>query len=514
MNKILKQYDVDYLLVNSTNKYLVEYSALSENARYTLTGFSGSTGDALICEDKIYLFVDGRYHIQADMEVREGITVVKLALGQKQDEEIRKLINPDKTLGIVSKKVSQKRLEEFSGYKVKLLDFDPINDYTEEHSSNYEKAFEPLDYKPQSAIFVTNLEEVSYLTGLRDFSRDCSAKIWAKLFIDKNNYKLFSNDSDCDDFLAQYQDEIIVDKSSINAHDYALIKKPVCLPSEIKKMKSVKSQAELDAYKRAFEATDKAVMAIREYIEANDNLSEFDIAKRLKEEFINYGAKSLSFNSIVAINQNSALAHYSKNSKDVILKEGDLVLIDCGAYYESGLATDITRVFVKGEPNKLQKKVYTTVLKAFLNCFNYNPSPQISNLRTKSSQEEKLPLSHKGRGDGEFTGFDAHSILDDAIDGFKFNHGLGHGIGINVHEAPPNLSQNEIAKSVIEDGMCFTIEPGLYNQEYFGVRLENSCYKKDGKIRSFVKMVYEGKLIEYDLLSKQEKEWLKEFYIL
>ena len=98
-------------------------------------------------------------------------------------------------------------------------------------------------------------------------------------------------------------------------------------------------------------------MAIRELIETRDNLTEYSIATRLKEEFILNGAKNLSFKSIVAINQNSALAHYSKNSKKVKLKDGDLVLIDCGAYFENGLATDITRVFVKGTPNNLQKQV-------------------------------------------------------------------------------------------------------------------------------------------------------------
>lgn len=76
-------------------------------------------------------------------------------------------------------------------------------------------------------------------------------------------------------------------------------------------------------------------------------MTEFDIAQKLEEEFISYGAKNLSFKSIVAIDKNSALAHYSKSSKDQYLKDGSLVLIDCGAYYEGGLATDITRVFGK-----------------------------------------------------------------------------------------------------------------------------------------------------------------------
>jgi len=491
MNKLLENFCIDYLLVNSTNKYLVEYSCLSENARYTLTGFSGSTGDALLTEDNIYLFVDGRYHKQADNEAKDGVTVVKLQLGEKQDNKIRELLEPDKTLGIVAKKVSEQRLESFNGYKIKLLDIDPINDFTELHTETTEKAFAPVKYESEPT-FISNLEEVSYLTGLRDFSKDNTSKIWSKMFINGEKRILFNNDEDCDKFLSSFEGNLIVDKATINAHDYSLIKHPVHRTSEVKQMKSVKTDEELKAYKKAFERTDKAVMAIRDFIEHNDNLSEYDISKKLREEFIKYGAKSLSFNSIVAINQNSALAHYAKNSKDVILKDGDLVLIDCGAYYESGLATDITRVFVKGEPNELQKRVYTTVLKCFLNCFK--------------------------KADNFKTGFEidtlAHSILDNTIEGFKFSHGLGHGIGINVHEAPPNLSQNEIAKTEIKDGMCFTIEPGLYNPEFFGIRLENSCYKQNRKVCSFVKMGYENKLINYNLLSEQEKEWLKEFTVL
>ncbi len=497
--ELLNKYGIDYLLVNSTNKYLVEYPELSENARYTLTGFSGSTGDALITENNVYLFVDGRYHIQADLEAKKGINVIKLALGQKQDDEIKKLIQPDKTLGIVGKKVSQKRLEGFKGYNIKLLDEDPINNYTEKHNNKHFESFKPVDYKPQQAEFITNLEEVSYITGLRDFSKDNTAKIWSKLYIKGDERVLFNNDKDCDQFLSEYKKELVVDKTTINAHDYALIQLPVCKPSNVKTLKSIKSETELEAYKEAFKRTDKTIMSIRDFIENNEGLSEYDIAERLRDEYIKYGAKSLSFNSIVAINQNSSQAHYSKSSKNIILKEGDLVLIDSGAYYESGLATDITRVFVKGNPDNLQKRVYTTVLKAFLNCYNY-----IADLNT-----EKI---------NSVTGFEidtlAHSILDNAIEGFKFNHGLGHGIGINVHEAPPNLSQNEIAKTIIQDGMCFTIEPGLYNPEHFGVRLENSCFKKNGKIHSFVKMGYEGKLIDCSLLNKQELEWLKEFEIL
>ena len=490
MRELLKKLKIDYLLVNSTNEYLVEYSSLSENARHTLTGFTGSTGDALVTKDNIYLFVDGRYHVQAEQEAFDNITVVKLQLGQKQDNEIRKLIKKGKTLGIVSKKVSQTRLENFSDIKVKLLDKDPINNFTESHNNTYDKAFIQKDFKADKPMFVSNLEEVSYLTGYRDFSQNFSSKIWAKLIVKDNDFILFTDNEACETYLKNFKGELLVDKSTINAYDYALIKKPIHQSSPVRHLKAIKSKEELKTYKDAFKNTDKTMKAIRKFIEKNDNLSEADIANKLEEYFYKYGAKSLSFKPIVAINQNSALAHYSKSSKDIVLKNNDLVLIDCGAYYESGLATDITRVFVKGEPNKTQRQVYTLVLKAFLNTFY--------------SQNK--------------TGFEmdkiAHQILDDSIEGFSFSHGLGHGIGINVHEAPPGLNQTEIAKQELKDGMCFTIEPGLYNSALFGVRLENSCYIKNKKIYSFVKMGYEGKLIDYNILTKQEKEWLKGFKIL
>lgn len=486
---LLKNLKLDYLLVNSTNEYLAEYSDLNENARYTLTGFSGSTGDALLTKDKIYLFVDGRYHIQADLESKSGVEVVKLELGQSQDDEIKKRINPLKALGIVAKKVSQARLEKFKGYKIKLLDIDPINNHTQEHNAPFIQAFTQKNYKPLKTTFISNPEEVSYITGYRDFTKDYSSKIYAKMVIN-GDLIVFTDNKACEEYLKNFKGELIVDKNLVSAYDYSLIKNPIHKESEIKYLKSIKSEEELSAYKQAFEKTDKAVLGIRNFIESNNNLSEADIANRLQYEFRKYGAKSLSFKSIVAINKNSALAHYSKNSAEIKLQDGDLVLIDCGAYYESGLATDITRVFVKGNPNNLQKQVYTTVLKAFLNAFN-------SDLKTGYELDSL-----------------AHNILDSKIEGFKFSHGLGHGIGINVHEAPPSLNQTEIAKQEFKDGMCFTIEPGLYNPEFFGIRLENSCYRKEDKNHSFVKMGYEGKLINFDLLTDKEKEWLKEFEIL
>ena len=499
IREFMKEQGVNFLLVNSTNKYLEEYTPLEENSRYFLTDFSGSTGDVLVTFEDIYLFVDGRYHIQADLEVNHDIvSVVKLQTGQTFLDELIKKIPQNETLGIFAKKNSQTRVEylEKNGVKLKYFNNDPLDKTIDYDNSNIVKVDgvsvedKIKDIDIDGAVLITNLEEVSYLFNLRDFSKNYSSKIRGKAVILAGRARLLD---DIDDFVESYNGKIYVDKSTINAYDYKLIgeKVEILSDSPIKLMKSVKTDDEINHYIDAFKRTDMAVKAIRDYIENNDNISEYDIAEQLEKEFKRFGAKSLSFKSIVAKDKNSALAHYSKCSKDEILKDGSLVLIDCGAYYEQGLATDITRVFVKGNPSELQKRVYTTVLKMFLNAYNSDLKVgyDIDNLARKIYSENE-------------------------IDGFVFNHGLGHGIGVSVHEYPPNLSKNEMAKVEIKNNMCFTIEPGLYNEDYFGVRLENSCYMKDGKIKSFVHMNYEKKLIDFSMLTEQEKEWLKEFEVL
>ena len=508
IRNFMAEQGLNYLLVNATNEFLVEYNTLEENSRYKLTNFSGSTGEALVTPETVFLFVDGRYHIQADNEVcHEKITVVKLQTGQKYIDELIKKVPKNEKLGVFSKKNSQAKIENLEKHlKIKLLDFDPLDNeinITSQGNIELDKKYTGLDSNEKTskisqnltehqALYITDLDEVSYIFNLRNFSQNFSAKIRGKALITKNNAKLLTNEK-INELQEIQGKEILIDKNTINAFDYNLINTQVKELKEnpVKIMKAQKTKEELEHLKSAFERTDKAVSAIRDYIETNDNISEYDISVQLEKEFKNQGALGLSFNSIIAKDKNSALAHYSKSSKDEIIKNGSLVLIDCGAYFEGGLATDITRVFVKGEPSELHKKIYTYVLKAFLLAYNFkNP--------TNGFEIDKSVREFFGTQE---------------LDGFVFNHGLGHGIGINVHEYPPNLSPSELAKTELKDGMCFSIEPGLYKEGFFGVRLENSCYFENNKIHSFVKMNYEKKLINYDMLNAQEQEWLKEFEV-
>lgn len=506
--EILEKYGVDFLLVNSTNEFLVEYSQLEENSRYKLTNFSGSTGDALLAPETVYLFVDGRYHIQADLEVDHSrVQVVKLQAGQRFIDELALIIGKGKSIGIFSKKNSQAQVELYKKYfAVKLLDEDIFTPNSTAQTLEIESVPGiPPEEKVQGiqsvmnndeALLITNSEEVSYLFNKRSYSIPYSSKIYGKALIYKDSVELFTPEG-FEDFYEEvknFNGKIFIDKKSITAFDYEQVKDKAAEMKEnpIRLMKSVKSEAEIDHLSGAFERSDAALLAVRNFIECNDNISEFDIAQKLQEEFYKQGAKGLSFKPIVAKDKNSALAHYSKSSKEEIIQEGSLILIDCGAYFEEGLATDMTRVFVKGTPNELQKQVYTTVLRTFLTCYN------CQNFET---------------------GFDIDAtarffIQQNPVEGFVFNHGLGHGIGISVHENPPSLSPGELGHSKIQNGMCFTIEPGLYNANHFGVRLENSCHLDDGAIISFSNMPFEKKLINFEMLNDQEKLWLEEFEVI
>jgi len=513
LNINLEDLGVDYFLVNSTNKFLLEYVPISENSCFALTGFTGEVGDVLLtCEGKSFLFVDSRFHIQADKEVnKSNVQVVKLALGQKRDDEICLKIKPNSVLGVNPEKISQNRYEylrsllEVINVKIKFID---IESKTRKGSFEYiptkftGASFEEKLKKIGNNILITKSEEIAYICNIRSFSFDFSVKIDGKLLILDNKPILFTDYqgvgsrplSEFEDYITKIDTPIRVDKSSINAKDYSLLKNPINIDSPTRNLMAIKNAAELNHMEYCFNMTDNALKDTRDWIYSTDGITEYDISLKLEENFKKYGAKSLSFNSIVAINENSALAHYNKLDKTKILSNGDLVLIDCGAYYDGGLATDITRVFVKGQASELQKKVYTMVLKVFLNCFNYQLTPE-----TQGFEIDKL----------------AHHIFDaNVIAGFEFSHGLGHGIGIGVHEFPPNLSQNNIAKTFLEENMCFTIEPGLYNADKFGIRLENTCYLKNGEICSFANMPFEKKLIDTNLLTNVELDILEKFEVM
>lgn len=529
---------VNCVLVNATNTWLEETPEVKDSAVFALTGFSGDTGDCLITDrGECFLFVDGRYHIQADKEVKDGVEVVKLQLGQKQDEEIAKRIKKKSTFAVVGSKVSVARLENFqklltkNSVKLEILQEDVVlNAFCRKKIIEYlpkisvfsrrvKTGCKPRSFKAKVATFISNLDDVAYLTQMRDFKvKNGASRVYGYLFIDKNGkQKLLKNLAQVERFLKKQSQPIALDKRTTSVYVASLVKQPVYEDNKVVELRAIKTTEELKALQRAFAISDKALLATRRYIETSKKpISEFDICENLKSNFKKYGASGLSFRPTVAINKNSALAHYGENSKKVFLKNGDLVLIDCGVYGREGLATDTTRVFVKGQPDDLQKRVYTLVLKAFLNAYVMNDKTgfEMNALAHKILDKKIVVPEVKMAKSRVANRTDKKNKNSNDIDFFVFNHGLGHGIGISVHEIPPSLSGAEIAKQPFKENMCFTIEPGLYHCDFFGIRLENSFFRKNGKNCSLTKIGFESKMIVFDMLNDIEKKILENFVLL
>ena len=536
LREFLKDNNLDCLLVNTTDEFLVEYNELCNCARYCVTGFSGSTGDVLVTKERVYQFADGRYHEQADAEVdHETTDIVKLQLGQTFLSELAARIAPESVVGVVSDKISLNFYKALKfalnkkHCKIKPLDFDPVGLFKELKPSNNGQTVKQIDLsiagvsadekfkklakklKNNEAYLDTHLENIAYFTNCRQYKTPFSSTFKAKMLVRKQKAQIYTNEK-FDTTIGKHfeilplkdfsnglknANKVIFNPSTINYRDFTLIKsKAQESPKDfIKEAKAIKNSAEIEHFKKNFERTDNVVNKAFMLTQTRKNLTELDLSDAVEKEYLAQGANQLSFKTILAAGANSSIIHYSNPSNKVKIKDGDFVLLDCGGHFEGGYSTDITRTFVKGKATALQKKVYTTVMKMFLNAYHHRITP-----RTTGFTLDKIARR-----------IHAQSGLKD----FNFNHGLGHGVGINVHENPPTISCGPSGKRILKENMVFTIEPGLYKAGFGGVRLENTVYltKVNGelKIQSFSHVPFQEEAIDYSILNEQEKKWLKDW---
>jgi len=213
------------------------------------------------------------------------------------------------------------------------------------------------------------------------------------------------------------------------------------LTPHLENMRLIKGQEEIDMMKRAGQIIDKAVM--KAFKSAKVGMTEKEVQQIVQNEIAANGA-SQTF-AAVQFGEKTALPH--ARSADRKLREGDMVLMDCGCSIE-GYNTDMTRVGVVGEPSDEQKKVHSIV-----------------RLAEETALEGLKPGLACGAADGI-----ARRIIEEAGYGDEFTHRLGHGIGLEVHEPPYIIRGNA---QVLEPGMTHSIEPGVYMEGKFGVRVED-----------------------------------------
>lgn len=505
-----------YTLLKSKDDYSYEHYPKSPLSN--LTGFTGTAGEAVLTNDnKITLFVDPRYHIQADIQTKgRNVDVVKMNGQYGFIQYLKEFLIEDSTLEVPSKSTSYAIYKKM---KETLLNIKIVPYITDEDNSSIDNIDSPVfkvdnnisGLKTEDKIkkikidnfLLTNLEEIAYLLNLRSYKTKNSSTFRAKLFIeDKNKLVLFTDYkipelpsfieikkmNEYENYI-QSKENICADLNSISLYDFNLIKNPIPIAKNpVVQMGSIKNKFEINHYKDSFKRLDMALFEFRENIK--EGLSEFELNEIFEHSLIKNGANTTSFKTILAIDDNSSIIHYTANSKEKILKNGSIILLDCGGYYEGGYATDITRVFSCGTVDDEIKEIYTAVLKAQLNVYysNFLLTDELDNL--------------------------AKSILNTyKKKEFYFPHGLGHGIGIPVHQAPPILSNK--FKTKLKNGNVFTIEPGLYKEGSFGIRLENTVYLKNLEKITLSKFPYEENMINYDMLNKKEQKWLslwQEFY--
>lgn len=526
----LSKNDLDGLVINSTNEFLVEYNMLELNSRYYVTGFTGSTGDVLFTNDKIYLFVDTRYHEQADNQVDKNyIEVVKMPMTQSFLTALTQIVPSYFKLGLISKKITKNFYDclyknlSTKNSTIKLINTDPVIEFKKDEIKNInynifnvdksitgktpdEKYSLIKEYAGEKFnILVTSLEDIAYLTNKRSYNFAYSSVFPAKAIINENFATIYTDCKLSD--IGQYykvaamdefesavksieKSELYIDESQLSIFDYKLIKdNNKILKSHLKLFKTVKSEEEIEHLKKCFERSDNALKIIYEMINSETIYTEYDYYEALVNSMKENGAESLSFKPIVAAGSNTSIIHYSSPSKEKKVEDGDFLLIDYGGYYEGGLATDTTRTFIKGTPSSEQKTAYTSVLKAFLNAYytKYEKKSSYFNI-------DKIARDN---------------IYKTAPEGCEFSHSTGHGVGISVHENPPRVSSSDVSKTKIIENTVFSIEPGLYKEGWGGIRLENTVYakKEEDKIvmKSLSHFPFEIKLVDLSLMSDYEK---------
>jgi Xaa-Pro aminopeptidase len=216
--------------------------------------------------------------------------------------------------------------------------------------------------------------------------------------------------------------------------------------TQVTRLRVRKDVAELAVMRRAAAVTEDALAAV--VAEGLSGRTEAEVVWRVKEEFHRRGAEGEAFASIVAAGGHAAQAHAIPGAR--VIAPGELVIMDIGAQVD-GYCSDITRTFAAGrEPDEEQRRVYDVVLAA-----------QLAGLAA-------VRAGAQGRADVDEA---ARSVIVEAGYGPHFGHGTGHGVGLEVHEAP---TLGRLRGDVLEAGMVCTVEPGIYLEGVVGVRIEDT----------------------------------------
>lgn len=549
LQNFMQKEGIDAFYISSFDAFLNEYVPMENCHRYYFTGFSGSTAESLIpAKGKAKLYVDGRYHEQADLEVDlDQVEVVKVPANTGNlsvlKDDVKKL--GVQTLGMEGNRSAVSLYEELKeNYQLKIYHQDELSDVVSFQALPPQKPIFQIDAKTAGtetnaklkrvienkteAYFVTAIDSLAWITNCRGYQlpNNCafmgtglvtSDRIY--VFVDKN-VEVTCEDSQIEFIQGDITtvkkkmteliqtigiEKLYIDKKMLNTSLYLMLTEAI-EESKIENkvgglvdFHSVKEPAEMDIIRGEFKKADQAIYNtikwVKDKVSAGESVTELDLYHQTSKEYQKQGAVEQSFTTIAGVGPNGSIIHYGDPKDDIVIKKDDMVLLDSGGYFTSGFATDTTRTFMATqiEGSAKHKEIYTLVLKGVLNLQNaiFKPGTRGSGLDAICRQ----PLYQAG---------------------YDYAHGTGHGVGLNVHEGGTGISP--VRNYIMKPGHVVSLEPGIYIPGFGGVRIENIGlivehpeYKDFLKFEPLVYIGFEPGLIDEDLLSPQEKIWIDEY---
>ncbi|MBD2149797.1 M24 family metallopeptidase [Pseudanabaena sp. FACHB-1277] len=579
LRSLMQQQQIDIYFVPSADEHLNEYLPAAKQRRQWISGFTGSAGDFLIGMESAWLFVDSRYYEQADMQVDSNLQkVCKVGLeghqtmeeiiaelgekALKQNQALRLGIDPF-TITIAQYRQLSDRLS-VSGTKIvpiteNLVDNVRSQSPWADHETipifgdqpiialpetltgegidqKLQRVREAMAKQKATVLPVTKLDQIAWLYNLRGRDVECNPVFISYAIVTDTDAYLFTNTARIDDAvkaaIAQqvqiltYEQYIPVLRSLIDGGNGVMVAigqttfgtylqlkegnaKIVESENPIENYKSHKNAVEIaqmqQANLKASWAKTLTIKWLEEEVATGKSISERDVADKIEGLYKQQeGFYDLSFPTIAGAGANGSIVHYSNPSSECKLKDGDLLLLDSGSQFYGG-TTDDTRSLGIGQPTIEQRDRYTEVLKSHINC-----------------AMQKFP---KGTTGSQIDGIARSSLWQQQLD---YGHGTGHGVGVflNVHEGPNGISKR--VSQTLDVGTINSIEPGYYQPQWGGIRLENLYFVKEidkpissqnssqtpwYEFESLTYIPFDKKLIDRDRLNPQQILWLENYYI-
>ena len=532
INNIILSNNLDGYILPKNDNYFTEYSKI--NNLKSITNFSGSAGFALFLKNKKFLFVDGRYTIQAEKEVGKNYKICEIPYVWPKDilkKRIKIGFDPDlftwetlkKYFGVEYSLVPLKSKFQKKSNKENSDPFFSLEKTItgESVTSKINRLIKIMKKKKIDYNFISSGENICWLLNIRGKDLPNSPIANCKMILTKDRKIYFFSRLDKIkkiklshkklkiDFLKE--DNILrcltglkngnfcIDRKTCSVFEESLISykfKIIDKEDSLYALKSIKNKTEIKNMVNAHIEDGVALTKFLYWIKnfKLNNLTEKKIERKL-ESFRKNNKNYLypSFDTIAGSGPNGAVIHYrSDKFTNRKLKEGDLLLLDSGGQYKWG-TTDVTRTLCFSNISNKIKDIFTRVLKGHIGV-------ALSNIKKEKNGHNIDKIARKS----------LNSI------GLDYRHGTGHGVGafLNVHEGPQGISKNNYVQ--LKEGMILSNEPGFYKKNDFGIRIENLVFIK--KIKS--KLLFENltmvpidtDLINLKMLNKKEKAYLFKYH--